>query len=768
MQVTEAIAERRHLEDELARCKQTLEAAQEVNANVLSEAHAHLSNQRSTEARRHVTAHPGVARSAPEPPSSPRPTQRVHTDRQPFPSKARSEVQADTSIAFPRTNSPSTTPDYQFSYNPLPRPPEPVPLARLPAFARPRPGSRAYEAARTLARHKTGHGRQKDSDKEKDKDKDKGKERAKSKERERSKGKSRERQKPKARDDDTSTTKDSVRKGDKEVDKTTDTSATETQERQRSRGRKSSIGRSSSQVDRSRKAKATEDHDLTLANETFNSIQLPSRSIVGGWGLEKNWRSSITSSGSGASGSQESLVQALFDPPEGAGSSHTRVKEVDIGKGKSKDISSERDSAVDQTREAKEVASKFPSSSQQNLEITNPRNSMYQQNPSPFPSDPVPPTRDRRNTLSAAPSALGLVLVPSPDGQGGYKYEYQYRYIPTQPSSQSNGKNSVTPVASYSTYPVTQYPNYQVYPSQPLVDDHAASFRTAALSRRVTDSHLTSHAQASQQQAPGNAAPSLVTPIPRAPGVPSSNALYVPQPRRVSLTIPDPEAGPSPQHRSEVQAPRPHGQRDSFHVQASHYDGSQGPSQPSLYRNENPSANMSLDSALASLSLAPSQYNQTLKHKSSDASTSSASTGISLTGTSSEKRKQLLDALFAENSVHRARPVDTSDSHHLQEGVRNRTERTPRMTLPVSGNAPSLYRAEGAIRGVPSRDGRPSRGLSGGTRPSTAHASSSHAPTMNTSHQGQLVDDGSSAVKDVYAAYTAYRQQMHVLPRLYA
>lgn len=69
--MTEAIAERQHLEDELAQYKQTLEAAQEVNADVLAQAHLHLSNQRTSEARRQALIHPGVARTAPEPASRP-------------------------------------------------------------------------------------------------------------------------------------------------------------------------------------------------------------------------------------------------------------------------------------------------------------------------------------------------------------------------------------------------------------------------------------------------------------------------------------------------------------------------------------------------------------------------------------------------------------------------------------------------------------------------------------------------------------------------
>ena len=70
IKVTEAIAEREHLEDELARCKQTLQAAQEVSADIIAQAHHHI-KVRGLAASGNNTSHPGVARSAPGPPTSP-------------------------------------------------------------------------------------------------------------------------------------------------------------------------------------------------------------------------------------------------------------------------------------------------------------------------------------------------------------------------------------------------------------------------------------------------------------------------------------------------------------------------------------------------------------------------------------------------------------------------------------------------------------------------------------------------------------------------
>ena len=460
--------------------------------------------------------------------------------------------------------------------------------------------------------------------------------------------------------------------------------------------------------------------------------------------------------------------------------------------------------------------------------------------------------RERRTTLSAAPSALGLVLVPSPDGRGGYTYEYQYRYhspgqqyqyqaqqyrppaLPPQstiqpPSSTSTnagttGKESITPLAA----------------SQTRSSNLSRSVEFATLTRRATDSALSRQAQAHAREARIASGMAAENPTGVAP-------LHVPQPRRISMTIPEPEpeaspqSQPQPQNQTQGQAqaqhPFPTGNNDAYVGRAytdgqasysSHYYGHGQHQQgnvhttlnagmsSSLYANANPNANMSLDSALASLSLAtssqavaapgvsaaataagppssrlePQSRTQTLRHSTSNSSNTSASTGISLTGTTSkDRRKQLLDALFSSDSEQHGNASSNRSSFAsngqgeesgsgggLGMGIGKRVSLgkaldaapAPALALGSSSSGGEAGASDSAVdatqrpevtalpgqaqsqhpRGVPSRDGRPSRGLS--TRSSTTqpHAQYSsaigtsavshpHQPTQHGQHQQQ-------------------------------
>ncbi|EJD07784.1 uncharacterized protein FOMMEDRAFT_16404 [Fomitiporia mediterranea MF3/22] len=698
---------------------------------------------------------------------------------------------------------------------------------------------REREARRERRREKERErGRETEDERERKERKERRKERERARERERERG-------MKGVGSDSGKEHRRTREG-KEKDRGTDTSATETQERLKA-ARKHHTSRQGTSEQPSGSALTNgaaymneieapvPDQPNGKANTEINGVApMPAavpRDVVGGWGLERSWRASLASNSSDASGPAEDLYAPHRDAAGvvgavAVGSSHTKMrvreekdkekeKKTDKVKGKGKE--KEVDVLEPATDDIKDDFV-FVASANEEREKERDRHIPFASYPSssnnilPQPPQSQTPAqaqwqgreRERRTTLSAVPSALGLVLVPSPDGRGGYEYQYQYQYrfppqSTIQPGSAASGttlggKESITPLASLLNS--NNQHNGYFFGAAPEMHSRASTASNATLTRRATDSQLQAQAQA---HAYG------VYPTLRHPRAPSTAPLHVPQPRRVSLTIPEPpESEPEsirsqtrtqPQAQAQTQTQQPfrggnesyvssgypnvESWRDAFSQQqqqqrATAVDSTNGNGgSGGFYANSNPSANMSLDSALASKSLAAAASTSssniatgtdsnaeesggpqhTLRHRTSDSSTASASTGISLTGTTSgERRKQLLDALFMGSSTSTDTGASTSNrssyasNGSFDEVVANTNANRVSLgrTLDANTAGPSIAgvaktdpsaSTQGqnlvvapvaqkpvvppAPRGVPSRDGRPSRGLDMSTRPST-------------------------------------------------
>ncbi|KAI5122836.1 hypothetical protein M0805_003131 [Coniferiporia weirii] len=857
--IVEAETHRQNLEDELERCKRTLAA--QLDAQAEAEAIVQAEAEAEAQAR-------AQAQSISRPPSS---EAQVQTQAQ-FPpnTQASSNHQAQTAgVVFPRASrSPEpylsyfTEPEpFEFAHNPLPRPPEPVPLARLPAFARPRPGSRAYEAARVFARA----GRLRGKDRDKDKDKEKRKEKEAGRDSGRESGRERDGIRERKREGALSGTererdRQLRREKHRERERGTDTSATETQERsaegvERRRSRHS-LATSTVPVPASARVLSaaptivgqSSSGDRTIrpegdmsANESVTvngSAEGRARAVVGGWGLERSWRASLGSSTGSVSDLRAELGRAGSGETR-VGSSHTRSLRVEKGKERERNSEreqkqdrvgdrtsdrererprdrngdTERDEATDADDQGYVFVRFLPEEQQshekgkeQSRNVETERHTQAERRRSiAYPistsdstssgraayadaSRPSEKMRERRTTLSAIPqgttlrppigepSALGLTLVPSPSGSG-YEHAYRAAYPPQssiqigsatgsasgresvrQTPSYPNPAPSVNPQTGSSTYAYSYQPGSSYYPEQPP----SRRGPSPTLARRATEPHL--HVQAQAQAQGSVVSVAAAVPRPSALARASSTALHVPQPRRISTHIPEPEPEPEtetdrtpapPQSQSQTQA-------QPFQHPAAYQDtyGSsvQNPNIDQLYENPN----MSLDSALARLTLASQQsrdqlrqqqhqhqaqtqnyghgqlgHEQTLKHKTSTASSASTSTSISLMGTSGERRKQLLDALFTAPTSSTSASANASLVSLGQTTGADVVQVEPitANTGVVAGATASTRTAVATdrLRGVPSVDGRPSRGLS--TRPSTVHPTQyTHAVRPVESH----------------------------------
>ena len=373
----------------------------------------------------------------------------------------------------------------------------------------------------------------------------------------------------------------------------------------------------------------------------------------------------------------------------------------------------------------------------------------------PVPSHQYPQKQESK--------VLGLVLVPSPD-KSGYEYQYRYMSVPPVQDAQINVQGTTQPSYAYMTdsRSSTAASNATSGTGTIRAESRANGYTQSqpqAYSRAQTEPRTQTHNyNLGQQQA-------------------TSTALHFPQPRRVSLTIPEPSPDPSP---SPV---GPHaGYTSNIATNAPYIldatDVRNIPVPPvSIHVNGPVAVVYENSSAIPQSQAYPSTVrdeNHALKHKASDTSTiSSASTtstrstgtgrSISLSGTKGERRKQLLDALFTETTSQKTNgpatapavpapglgnsagvggmPIPTVSDSSTISGVSlgyaldhpGATSIASTSKVPTAyGKAVSSSSRSGksmtdvettapTVRGVPSRDGRPSRGLSSGvgTRPGT-------------------------------------------------
>lgn len=636
---------------------------------------------------------------------------RVRTD-----SQSQGAGPATSTVSFPTTTPSQRDSSYDISYqpqnNPLPRPPEPIPLSMLPDFARPASRSFREDERRERRKEKERHrerNRERDGDKEGERDRDREKRRR-------------------------------HREGVKERGAVTDREASATE----AQGR------------RTRKIRQS-------FTEGVPPPDIP-HDVVGGWGLERNWRASLNGSNADLSQTLMSDVGSRHATVRTKEKGKTRERERDRGEYANLESASEQEgeeyvfvelSAQEERKERERererrhrdkersslglghASSSRPRGKERDRERgaesgretrdrerkrdtkdKESRRASHTIDPAMHPQVvpvpvPVPISFSSSylpNTSNAsAHSALGLILVPSPDGKG-----YEYRYAPIQ-GSMDSGRT------------VVLAQNHVDAHGQPIAV--APSFATSTYSTNYSNSSSDGavraptstdfHSYALTQATTGHRSPHPVRRVtdPVVPGQVYDTSLHVPQPRRISTHIPEVDPSPEPSSGNTSGA--------STVVPTS---------QP----------NLSLDAAIAQLQLSqpqppimqqvaessavrmePTPSQQELKHKTSATSTiSNTSTSISLTGsTSGERRKQLLDALF-----------------------------------PSTGTTPGAGPQMPSARGLPSVDGRPSRGLSSSTRPQSAMPAAPQ-PSQTNGHARQA-----TYPPPTFASanpYSSYYQQPH-------
>lgn len=594
---------------------------------------------------------------------------------------------------------------YTPSNNPLPRPPEPIPISHLPEFARPGT-TRSYKASLTKMLK-----------------------REKNREKERESGRKEDRGDLRQHGGavtDMEVSGQRVRR-DKDRDRGTDrsgpdTSATETQERRRSR---------------------------RTRHSTPADVATVPANVVGGWGLERALRPSLN-------GPRKDLT-SISDPFKGNLLREEFDRRKDKGKGKETDARHVYKQGMDDEGEAEASDQEyvFVRSTEENSGTyrngggnpVNAKNEIVRDikgkgkarerrvdsddlgetrqyeysahypdapptRPAKATSIPVPaPVLLPSSTLvipGEEPSALGLYLVPSPDGRG-----YEYRYAPAQQSEamaqmdaqtllHEHGEPSeirpAAPVASYFSYTQSSHNSKSMsghadtdhsYVHVQSKDAPTSGIPTGVEGLPTLNQHASGSVLSSQVQSQVNASRHGIA------AKSTAESLLVPQPRRISMhNIPEPS--PSPVLASEGST-----------LQQSHSTQQASSSNPNLLQM------------------------QLLKHKTSTTSTTSMSTAassgaISLTGTTGEKRKQLLDALFADGGIaERSGPTMDVDQDA------NASQTSLVSGIAVMGNVQSYQNR--AHRGIPSVDGRPSRGLS--SRPPTAYAPAQSSSYISAQHR---------------------------------